>query len=170
MRLLMAAIVVFAALNFGTTSWQGSGLTFERNYTPGAIFDLAAPLRAAPGKSLVSFESGLAFCAPQTRLMQGYEMSEFSILPPISPSQQEYFRGISYRHLRRDIARADFVALRPMDFSCLRTAHPDLTNQSLNDLLSEFEIIRHLDSYGHYGGALTIYRRMPRHSKPTTSR
>lgn len=152
-----------AAISVAGWALQEGSLHFapaERLRTPAGVRDLAAPLRAAPGKKLAAFEAGLAFCAPQTILLPGYEMSEFSLVPRLPAARQEYFRGVSARKLQEDLKeRADFFAVRPRDIGWLlehdRSASPDAINESV----ALYEQAAIATGYGQLGEPMALWRR-----------
>lgn len=135
------------------------GLFLTRERRPAGIYDMATTLRDNPGKTLVTFEAGLAFCAPQIKLPQGYEMAEFSLVPPMPEERQEYFRGVTFRKLKHDAAEADFIALRNMDFSHLSFSDSKISKTAWQKIQSGFVPVQNIESYGQYGSTITLHRR-----------
>lgn len=126
--------------------------------TPADVCRVAAPLRARPGAHLVAFDSGLAFCAPQVQLLQGYEMAEFSLFPPMPPEEQEELRGISPRRFLSDLrdGRADFVALR----NELSTLPKGVQDAALKTLLERFKLVSATPGYGQFGQTMRLFQRV----------
>lgn len=157
LRWYQAAFFPIIVMSLLTMPFQDGWLHFNGWRTPKAIYNLAQPLRAAPGKTLAGFDSGLAFCAPKIKLLPGYEMSEFSLISPSDPKAQEYYRGINARQLINDIDhRADFIAIRKHDLQLLPMAvRPTI----LQHLFQQFKVLHYVRGYGQRQDSLWIGQR-----------
>lgn len=153
-----AFIAGLAAIAIFPMYWQEGWIYPERSRSAAGVYDAAAIFRESPGKSLVSFDAGLAFCAPGIRLIRGYEMSDFSLVPILDgDAETEHFRGISLHRMVDDIiARADFVAIVPISLEFT----PALEDK-LNLILSTyFELLPLVNYYGQFGHELQMFRRI----------
>jgi hypothetical protein len=153
-HLILGTLIVVSAVSI---PFEEGWLEFSNDRTPAGVWRVAAPLRDAPDASLVTFDSGVAFCAPRTRLLQGYEMSEFSLVPFGEAELSERFRGISAPRLVRDLARsAEFAVLRGRDLQYLP---PEYAREVQQILEQKFSVVKTTPVYGQFGEQIVVLRR-----------
>jgi hypothetical protein len=136
---------------------QKGELDKDRLRTPGGVYDIAQRVSTGTGSvRLLSFDSGVAFCARSAVLLRDYEMGEFSRVPNLPEDDQEYYRGVSFRKLLNDIyLNADILALRRADYP---TAPAERTAMK-NAVDTLFEPYYRVESYGQFGDEITLSRR-----------
>jgi hypothetical protein len=156
-RVALAGAYVVAAVAW--MPWQDGWLHFRQPRTPAAVYEAASVLReGAPGDTLLTFDSGVAFCSPKTALLPGYEMSEFSMVLSSTPDIEAHMRGVSVAQFMDDLrTRARWIALRDLDIGRLAGA----TGDAIIGALGMYVPVKRVEHYGQLDEELIIARRRP---------
>ncbi|MBX7244347.1 MAG: glycosyltransferase family 39 protein [Candidatus Sumerlaeaceae bacterium] len=137
-----------------TMPLQDGWLEFKEPRSPADIFDAARTFRENPGKALATLEVGLAFCAPEIKLLPGYEMSEFSFVPFSDPELSLKYRGLTPERVISDLrTKADFTALRAMDLEILDPARRD---PDMRAAMAQIQPLAQIQNFGQLGDLLLI--------------